>query len=352
MPQKVGEEFVRHDAADPVCAGILFVHDGKLFLCHRTDRDEWEGPGGHIEAGETPAQAAIRETEEETGLLVAERILSAPMLQPGGEYVAFVANVGDTLEVELNHEHDDSGWFPFGELPESTHPNIKEWAKRMPHRSDAQSATEPTTELDIAKAIRDGKLPSPQRLDHVWLFDLRVTGTGVAYRASLDEWVFRPPEYYLNDEFLERCQGVAVLFGHPDKGLMTTQEWRQRAIGALALPYIPTVDDEYHSTSDVWAIARIYDDDAAELMLRWGAKGWQSEDIQDSTSPAVDFNQLKTRGGPHPSVTFGDPPPMKYIRTEDGEKMLIEGNPPYFDHVGVVDAGVWDKLDTPRGVAQ
>ena len=327
MPQKVGEEFVRHDAADPVCAGILFVHDGKLFLCHRTDRDEWEGPGGHIEAGETPAQAAIRETEEETGLLVAERILSAPMLQPGGEYVAFVANVGDTLEVELNHEHDDSGWFPFGELPESTHPNIKEWAKRMPHRSDAQSATEPTTELDIAKAIRDGKLPSPQRLDHVWLFDLRVTGTGVAYRASLDEWVFRPPEYYLNDEFLERCQGLPVLFDHPDKGLTNTEEWRQRAIGAIVLPYIPAADDEFHATNEVWAIARIYDDDAAELMLQ----------THISTSPAVEF---------------GGKQDLKYTRTEDGARMLMEGEPEYLDHLAVCPEGVWDKLDTPRGVAQ
>ena len=27
------------------------------------------------------------------------------------------------------------------------------------------------TELDTAKAIRDGKMESPQRLDHVWLFD-------------------------------------------------------------------------------------------------------------------------------------------------------------------------------------
>ena len=182
------------------------------------------------------------------------------------------------------------------------------------------------TELDIARAIRDGKMESPQRLEHVWLFDLRVTGTGVAYRGSLDEWVYRPPEFYLNDDFLERCQGVPVLFDHPKEGLTDTEEWRQRAIGALVLPYIPGKGDEHHATNEVWAIARIYDDDAAELMLQ----------THISTSPAVEFGKAD----------------LRYIRTDDGERMLMEEKPTYLDHLAVVTEGVWDKLKTPRGVAQ
>ena len=191
-------------------------------------------------------------------------------------------------------------------------------------RGDAMDGN---TELDTAKAIRDGKLESPQRLDHVWLFDLRVTGTGVAYRGSLDEWVFRPPEFYLTDEFLERCQGLPVLFDHPEKGMTDTEEWRQRAVGALVLPYIPTEDDEFHATNEVWAIARIYDDDAAELMLQ----------THISTSPAVEFGKNQ---------------PLNYVRTEDGGRMLIEGKPEYLDHLAICEEGVWDKLETPRGVAQ
>ena len=38
------------------------------------------------------------------------------------------------------------------------------------------------TELDIAKAIRDGKMESPQRIGDLWLFDIRITGTGISYR--------------------------------------------------------------------------------------------------------------------------------------------------------------------------
>ncbi|MCC3444837.1 MAG: NUDIX domain-containing protein [Microcoleus sp. PH2017_03_ELD_O_A] len=43
---------------------------GKVLLCHRTDRDAWNLPGGRVEAAETPWAAVVREVEEEVGLLV------------------------------------------------------------------------------------------------------------------------------------------------------------------------------------------------------------------------------------------------------------------------------------------
>ena len=183
-----------------------------------------------------------------------------------------------------------------------------------------------TTEMDIAKAIRDGQKESPVRVRNIWLFDLRVTGTGVAYRDSLDEYVYRPPEFYLNDEFLERCQGIPVLFDHPEKGRTNTKEWRSRSVGTLILPYIPTKDDGQHATNEVWSIARIYDDDAAELML--------SSHV--STSPAVEF---------------GAPGSLKAAQTKDGSKVLIEGKPDFVDHLAVCKRGVWDKSGAPRGVS-
>lgn len=45
------------------------MHDGEaLFLLIRDSYRNWGFPKGHLEAGELPADAAVREVQEETGL--------------------------------------------------------------------------------------------------------------------------------------------------------------------------------------------------------------------------------------------------------------------------------------------
>ncbi|MBT2213777.1 NUDIX domain-containing protein [Actinomadura sp. NEAU-AAG7] len=41
---------------------------GEILMIRRTDNDNWALPGGAIDIGESVAQAAIRETKEETGI--------------------------------------------------------------------------------------------------------------------------------------------------------------------------------------------------------------------------------------------------------------------------------------------
>lgn len=48
--------------------GVLIIQDGKLLCGTRVKEDSIGGPGGHIEAGESPEAAAIRETQEEFGI--------------------------------------------------------------------------------------------------------------------------------------------------------------------------------------------------------------------------------------------------------------------------------------------
>ncbi|WP_067483289.1 NUDIX domain-containing protein [Actinomadura hibisca] len=47
---------------------IVTNDDGEILLIKRTDNGNWAVPGGAIDLGESVAQAAIRETREESGI--------------------------------------------------------------------------------------------------------------------------------------------------------------------------------------------------------------------------------------------------------------------------------------------
>ncbi|HVQ96816.1 MAG TPA: NUDIX domain-containing protein [Mycobacteriales bacterium] len=69
------------------CAGAV-VHDeaGRLLLVRRgrePGRGLWSLPGGRLEADETPAEAAVREVREETGLDVLAGRLIGSVERPG-----------------------------------------------------------------------------------------------------------------------------------------------------------------------------------------------------------------------------------------------------------------------------
>lgn len=56
-----------------VCVGAIAVHEDQLLLVRRgrgPAQGDWSVPGGRVEAGETLAEAVVREVLEETGIEV------------------------------------------------------------------------------------------------------------------------------------------------------------------------------------------------------------------------------------------------------------------------------------------
>lgn len=75
--------FLRNDYRDEDLkyAVVAARYEGKWIFCRHKERASWEIPGGHVEPGETPLEAARRELYEETGALDADiHIVGAYML--------------------------------------------------------------------------------------------------------------------------------------------------------------------------------------------------------------------------------------------------------------------------------
>jgi len=52
------------------CSAAIFDNENRILLTRRADNGQWCLPSGGMEPGESPAEGAIRETFEETGLTV------------------------------------------------------------------------------------------------------------------------------------------------------------------------------------------------------------------------------------------------------------------------------------------
>lgn len=288
-------------------AGILFLNDAdEVLLCRRTDGEGWAFPGGGVEEGESAEDAARREVAEETKLDYRDPVYHwTRRVKDGVDFTTFVGRVKDSFKPKLNHEHDAARWVKRSDAAEfgSLHPG----AKLSLDRFDWD-------ELDLARAIRDGELVGPHWCKEFLLMPLRITGTGASFRPSKGEFTYRDPANYLTQDFLERCQGLVVLLEHPE-GDLTSQEFAERVVGTVMLPYI--VD------SEIWGIAKLYDRPTIDMVLG----------MDLSTSPAVECSGPKLKIG-------------------DGDHILIEDKPEFLSHVAIVPDGVWDKGGAPSGIAK
>ena len=182
-------------------------------------------------------------------------------------------------------------------------------------RDDAGEAA-PATELEAARLVAAGDLPSGFKYENTYLVPMRIFGTGVSYRDKLNEYCFRDPSIYLTQETLDRCNGLPVILEHPPGQMLDAEQYEKRNLGAVMHPYI--------KGDEVWGVARIYDGRVADIL----AKG------ELSTSPGVRIGDADSA-----------------VLPIGKERLLVEGNPRLIDHIAICELGVWDKGGPPVGLS-
>jgi ADP-ribose pyrophosphatase YjhB (NUDIX family) len=124
-----------------VAAYALCVRDGSVLLAHwhgtAAEGGVWTLPGGGLDPGEDPLDAAVREVREETGYAVEVTALLGVdaltrVVNGGGHHslrVLYEAVVtGGDLTFEVGGSTDKAAWFPLDAVPDLPHATMVDTA--------------------------------------------------------------------------------------------------------------------------------------------------------------------------------------------------------------------------------
>lgn len=138
----------------PTHAGVMFQCGARILLLKRNDDTGWAFPGGGIEDGESPEDAARREVFEETGYAIIEPMIFWHVQEwRGVGFATFTVRVEKEFIPTLNYEHADYLWI----RPESIrsidlHPGVFHTLFCGGHAADSGLAMDvaPTKQLQMA----------------------------------------------------------------------------------------------------------------------------------------------------------------------------------------------------------
>lgn len=106
----------------PSIAAAIIVKDGRVLLVRRRVAEgslSWQFPAGEVEGGEDPVDAAVRETQEEAGLVVAAHEVLGERVHPAtGRRMIYVACDVVTGEATVADEEEiaDVAWSDSNQL--------------------------------------------------------------------------------------------------------------------------------------------------------------------------------------------------------------------------------------------
>ncbi|MET8324656.1 NUDIX hydrolase [Streptomyces sp. NPDC005181] len=107
----------------PIAAAIV-VNEGRVLMVRRRVSEgqlSWQFPAGEVEPGEARDDAAVRETQEETGLdVVAVKLLGERVHPKTGRLMSYTACevVGGTAHVADTEELAELAWVAHAEIPQ------------------------------------------------------------------------------------------------------------------------------------------------------------------------------------------------------------------------------------------
>lgn len=140
VPRRVCDGCGRVHYTDPkVAVGVAVFHDDRLLLVRRVmepGRGRWSLPGGYLDAGEDPRNAAAREALEEAGVRVSVGrvvdVFANPPDHGGAVFMLFSASYLDG-EPTPGDDADAAAFFGRDEVPDLAFPSTEHVVRRWTH---------------------------------------------------------------------------------------------------------------------------------------------------------------------------------------------------------------------------